>query len=236
MLSISFGAKMPTLYSCQNSLPIGQKDIFQQTLPFFFFFFFYYLYRIIHVYLRSLNILPTCFQAKMATLHIGRNSWLVGTSGIFIQNLQDLFFFQKNFPFYSWTTKYAIYKFWCENTNIVFRSKFFTSRTKVHFRTNFARVFIIILFYFIVIEFSTSFWVLWIYYLHVFVGKWRRCIPVEIPNQSKLRAFLYKIYPNFFPFRKNFPFSFRTTKYAICRFWSKNEEIAFWSKFLTSRN
>ena len=38
------------------------------------FFFSYYLYRIIQMYLRSLNILPTCFQAKLVTLHSGRNS------------------------------------------------------------------------------------------------------------------------------------------------------------------
>ena len=146
MLSVSFGAKTPTLYSGQNSLPIGQKGIFQQTLPFFFsFFLFFFFYRIFHVYLRSLNILPTCFQAKMATLHTGQNSWPVGTSGIFVQNLRDFFFFQNNFPFYSWTTKYGICKFWCKNANIVFRSKFFTGRTKGHFRSTFARVLFIII-------------------------------------------------------------------------------------------
>ena len=71
MLFVSFGAKMPTLYSGQNSLLDGQKGIFLQTLPLFFFYLFY---RLFHVFLRSLNILPTCFQEKMATLHFGRNS------------------------------------------------------------------------------------------------------------------------------------------------------------------
>ena len=156
MLSASFGAKMPTLYSSRNSWWVGQKGIFLQTLPFFFFLIFFY--RIFHVYLRALNIVPTCFQAKMATLHYGWNSWLLGTSGIFVQNLQDFFLFQKNFPFYSWTTKYAVCKFWRKNDNIVFRSKFFTSRTKGHFRTNFALIFFkMTLFYFIVIQFFTCF-------------------------------------------------------------------------------
>ena len=59
---------------------------------------------------------------------------------------------------------------------------------------------------------------------------------LEILDQSELGAFLYEICPNFFLFRENFPFSFSTTKYAICRYWSKNDEIAFWSKFLTCRN
>ena len=36
MLSVSFGAKLPTLYSGQNSLLDGQKGIFLQTLPLFF--------------------------------------------------------------------------------------------------------------------------------------------------------------------------------------------------------
>ena len=35
---------------------------------------------------------------------------------------------------------------------------------------------------------------------------------------------------------REFPFSFRTTKCAVCWFCSKNDEIALWSKFLTSRN
>ena len=155
MVSISFGAKTPTLYSGQNSLPIRQMGIFQQTLPSFFCFFFFSFYRIFHVYLSSLNILRTCFQAKMVTLHTSQNSWLVGTSGIFVQNLRDFFFFQKNFPFYSWTTKYAICKFWYKNASILFRSKFFTSRTEGHFRTYFAWFFynylFIYLFYFILL-------------------------------------------------------------------------------------
>ena len=115
-----------------------KREFSYKLCPFFFLIFFY---RIFHVYLRALNIVPTCFQAKMATLHYGWNSWLLGTSGIFVQNLQDFFLFQKNFPFYSWTTKYAVCKFWRKNANIVFRSKFFTSRTKGHFRTNFALIF-----------------------------------------------------------------------------------------------
>ena len=119
ILSECFGAKMPTLYSGQNFWPVEQKGIFLETLPVFFFFF------------------------DLATLHSSQNSWPVGTSGIFVQNLQDFFFIWKNFPFYSWTTKYAICMFWSKNANIVFGSKFFTCRTKGHFLTNFDLIFFI---------------------------------------------------------------------------------------------
>ena len=70
MLSACFGAKMLKLYFGQNFLLVGQNGIFLETLPFFFFSF----YRIFHGFLRSLNTLPICFQAKMAKLHSGRNS------------------------------------------------------------------------------------------------------------------------------------------------------------------
>ena len=91
-------------------------------------------------------------------------------------------------------------------------------------------------FYFIVIQFSTCFWVLWIYYLQVFIEKWRCCIPVEIPDSRNLGHFRTKFTQIFFLFQKNFPFCFRTTKFSICRFWSKNGEIALWSKFMTIRS
>ena len=125
-----------------------KRAFYNKFCPYFFLndFILFYCYTIFHMFLSPLNILSTCFRWKMATLHSGWNSWPVGTSGIFVQNLQDFFFFQNNFPFYSWTTKYAICKFLCKNANIVFRSKFFTYRTKGHFRTNFARVFLFILF------------------------------------------------------------------------------------------
>ena len=65
-----------------------KREFSYKLCPFFFLIFFY---RIFHVYLRALNIVPTCFQAKMATLHYGWNSWLVGTSGIFVQILPEFF-------------------------------------------------------------------------------------------------------------------------------------------------
>ena len=135
------------MFRCKNAdIVFRPKFLTNRTKGHFLSIFALFFNRIFHVFLRSLNILPTCFQAKMATLHSGRNSLPVGTSGIFVQNLQDFFFFQKNFPFYSWTTKYAICKFLCKIANIVFRSKFFTYRIKGHFQTNFARVFLFILF------------------------------------------------------------------------------------------
>ena len=85
----------------------------------------------------------------MPTLYSGQNSWPVRQKGIFVQNLPFFFFFQKNFQFCCWTTKYVPCKFWFENAEIVIRSKFFTSRTKRHFHTNIARVFIYFIYIYI---------------------------------------------------------------------------------------
>ena len=176
MLSTSFAAKTLTLYSSQNTWPIRQKAFSYKFYPSFFIYLFFN--RIFHLYLRPLNILCTSFRAKMATLHLGRNSWPVGSRSTFVQNLPQLrflskeildlselgvfctnftrifFFFRKNFQFFSWTSKYAICKFWCKNDDIVFQSKYLTSRTKRHFPTNFTWVFLFIYFS---IEFSISF-------------------------------------------------------------------------------
>ena len=155
MLSTCFCAKMPTLYPAQNSWLVEQRGIFIQILPVLFFLFIFLLYRIFHLSLKPLNILSTTFRAKMETLHSGRNSWLVGTRGIFVQILHEFFFsFERIFYFFSWTTKYVICKFWCKNDDIVFQSKYLTSRTKRHFPTNFTWVFLFIYFS---IEFSISF-------------------------------------------------------------------------------
>ena len=52
--------------------------------------------------------------------------------------LPKFFFFRKNFPFFSWTTKYAISKFRWKNASFVSRAKFLNCRTTGHFLTNFA--------------------------------------------------------------------------------------------------
>ena len=77
-------------------LDLSEKRAFSyKHCLFFLFYFFNFFYRIFHVYLRSLNILPTSFQAKMKTLHSFRNSWPVGTRGMFVQNLTKIFFLSK---------------------------------------------------------------------------------------------------------------------------------------------
>ena len=102
MLFASFSAKTTTMYSSQNTWPVGQKGILVQILPELFFYLIF-IYRILHLFLKPLNILSTSFCAKMATLHFGRNSWPVGTRSIFVQNLYQLFFsFQIIFHFFLW--------------------------------------------------------------------------------------------------------------------------------------
>ena len=188
----------------------------------------FFFNRIFHVFLRSLNILPICFQVKMAKLHSGQNSWPVVTSGIFVQNLQDFFFFQNNFPFYSWTTKYAICMFWCKNANIVFRSKFFTCQTKGLFWTNYARVFyLFILLYFIVIQFSTFFYVLWIYCLHVFIEKWRRCIQLKFLTNRNFANFRTKFTRIFFSFERIFHFLLEPQNMLSASFGAKTTKLHF---------
>ena len=109
----------------------------------FFFFYFPFFYRIVHLFLSPLNKLSTSFRAKMAILHSGQNSWPVKIRGSFVQILHKFFFlFQMNSSFFSWTTKYAICKFWWKIYENVFQSKYLTSRTKGHFRTNFNRVYL----------------------------------------------------------------------------------------------
>jgi len=75
----------------------------------------------------------------MATLHFCQNF-------TFVQILTDFFFFRKNITFVFFTVIYAIYKFSCKNTDIVFRPKFLTSQTKWHFHKNFTRVNFILFF------------------------------------------------------------------------------------------
>ena len=94
--------------------------------------------RIFHFLLEPQNMLSAGFGAKTKKLHSGRNSWPVGTSGTSGQNLTNLFFFWKNFPFFSWANKYTISKFRSKNGDIVFRPKFLTNWSKGPILTNFA--------------------------------------------------------------------------------------------------
>jgi len=141
------------------------------------------------LFLGPQNIKSISFRAKMAILNFDKNYWPVGLRGVFLQILTD-FFFPKEFCIYFFFLSfiYAIDKFPCKNTDIVFRSKFLTSRTKGHFRTNFTRV---ILFFF-PFEFLVCSLDLWIFNLQVFVQKWQHCISVKILCQSVLGAFSYK--------------------------------------------
>ena len=102
MISACSGAKMPILYSGQNSWPVGQKGIFVQILTdLFFYSFSFFFYRIFHVFLSPLNILFTSFHAKIVTLHFDQNFWLVITRGIFVQILFEFFFsFERIFHFF----------------------------------------------------------------------------------------------------------------------------------------
>jgi len=104
-------------------------------------FTFFFSVSIFHFFLGPLNIQSTSFHAKMATLHFCQNF-------TFVQILTDFFFFRKNITFVFFTVIYAIYKFSCKNTDIVFRPKFLTSQTKWHFHKNFTRVNFILFFLF----------------------------------------------------------------------------------------
>ena len=166
----------------------------------------------------------------MGTLHFGLNSWPVRSRGIFVQNLPQLFFLSKEF---------SIFFFWTRNMlSTCFGAKIPTlyycwNSWPVGQKGIFVQVYLIFIFFFS-IEFYTCFCGLWIYYLPVFMQKWRHCILVEILDQSEIGAFSYKIYTNYFFFPKNFPFFSLTTKYAICMFWCKNANIVLRPKFLTS--
>ena len=179
-------------------------------------------------------MLSASFSEKMPTLYSDQNSWPIEQRGIFVEILPKFFFF-------------------------------------------------------LLLEFYTCFWDIWIYFPQVFFQKWRHCTLVEILNLPELGIFLYKFYPNFFFVWKNFFFFFgqqnmlstsygaktttlyscqntwpvgvkgifvqiiivffylfifqysftpfsETSEYNIFKFSCKNGDIAFWSKFLTSRN
>ena len=207
MLSTSFSAKMKTLYSGQNSWPVEHKGIFVQILPDLFFYSSLYFFDItFHFFLRPLNILSTSFRAKMVTLHSGQNSWPVGTRGIFIQILHYFyFFFRKNFPFFSWTTKYAICKFLCKKDDNVFQSKYLTSRTKGHFRTNFTLAFFFIYF------FNTIF-LLFLRPRNILPTSFHAKMETLHSGQNSwlvgIRVFSYKFFMNFFLLLKEFSIFF----------------------------
>ena len=117
MLSTSFHAKMPKLYFGQISWLVGPKGVFEQGLINFFF-----LAKDFSIsFLELLNKISISFRAKTSTLYSGQNSWPIGPRGIFKKILIEFFFLQNIFPVVSWTSEYAIHKFSCKNTEIVFR-------------------------------------------------------------------------------------------------------------------
>ena len=152
-------------------------------------------------------MLPTNFHPKTPILYSGQISWPVGLRSIFQKkkNLTGFFvfvfvclllfiflFLQKIFPFVSWNSKYAIYKFSCKNSKIVLRRKFLPLGHRGIFKQILVKFLI-----FLAKDFSNCFLDLWIYYEHVF------CKNAELVFQSKFLAsrsiffFLAKV---FFPF------------------------------------
>ena len=150
-------------------------------------------------------MLPTNFHPKTPILYSGQISWPVGLRSIFKKkNLTGFFFvfvclllfiflfLQKIFPFVSWNSKYAIYKFLCKNSKIVFRRKFLPLGHRGIFKQILVKFLI-----FLAKDFSNCFLDLWIYYEHVFLQKRWTCISVKILSQSEYFFFLAKV---FFPF------------------------------------
>ena len=138
------------------------------------------------------------------------------------------FFLLNNFQFFSLTTTYAIYIFWCKNADIIFRSKSLTSRT------NFTQV----IFLFIFLSYRIFHLFLWPLNIlstsfRAKMATWhsdRNFWPVETTG-----IFVQILHEFFFTFERIFHFFFWTTKYAICKFWCKNVDIVFQSKYLTNR-
>ena len=200
ILYACLGSKMPTLYSGQNSWPLGQMGIFEQILHEIFFFFwknfqfFSWItkYAICKFWCKNGDIV---FQSKYLTSwtkgHFRRNFtrvflfiyfsmkfstcfwdlWIYylqvfvqkwwhctlveildqSERGAFLYKIYpNYFFLSKELSIFLLTSIYAICIFWCKNADIVFRSKFLTSRTKGHSRTNFTR-FIFLFFFFYII-------------------------------------------------------------------------------------
>ena len=145
MLFTSFRAKIPKLYSGQNSWFAGPIGVMEKIWIFFFFS----CKRFFQLCLGPLNILSTNFCTKNAEIvlrskfmvsrtmgHYGTNLNL-GYLFIFVLFYFILFLLRKIFPIVSWTPKYSIYKFPCKTTEIVFWLKFLANRTWRHLRTNF---------------------------------------------------------------------------------------------------
>ena len=125
-----------------------------------------------------------------------------------------------------------MYKFSCKNGDIAFRSKFLTSRTEGHFRKNFTLVIFLFIFIFY-----------WSFHLLQ-----RPLNTLSRSFQAKMETlhsgwnfwavetggiFVQILHKFFFSFER-IVHIFWTTKNAICKFWRKNVDIVFQSKFLTS--
>ena len=116
MLYTSFRAKTPTLYFNQNSWQVGFRDIFKKYLIKFFFlqhiFPFVSLTTIYAIYK---------FSRKNIDIELWKKFLASRTSWHFRTKFNKIFFFLQNiFPFVSWTSKCAIYKFSCKkNRNYI---------------------------------------------------------------------------------------------------------------------
>ena len=143
----------------------------------------------------------------METLHSGRNCWPVETGGIFVQIFHDFFFsFERIVHFFLAPLKMLSTSFGAKTSTLYSCQNSWPVGQWGIFVQILPKSFIYL--FFIYIEFSTCFWDLWIYYLQVFVQKWRHCILVEILNLSELGVFSYKFYTNFFFLSKEFSISF----------------------------
>ena len=147
-------------------------------------------------------MLPTNFHPKTPILYSGQISWPVGLRSIFKKkNLTGFFFvfvclllfiflfLQKIFPFVSWNSKYAIYKFSCKTSKIVFRRKFLPLGHRGIFKQILVKFLT-----FLAKDFSNCFLDLWIYYEHVFLQKRWTCISAKILSQSEYLFFFLQKY------------------------------------------
>ena len=128
MSSTSFHSKTPTVHSGQNSWPVETRSIFVQNLPDFFFLLSLKNFPIVSwtavyaIYKFLFKNTDIAFRSKFMT---SRTLGHFHTKFIRVLFYFILFYylFLKNFPFISWTTIYAIYKFSCKNGDIVFQSQ-----------------------------------------------------------------------------------------------------------------
>ena len=161
-------------------------------INFFILFFFYIIF---HLFLIPLNILSTNFNAKMATLHYGRNCWPVGTRGIFTQILHEfLFHYKRIFYFFLGPLNMLSASFGAKTTTLYSSQNTWPIGQKDSFVQILPKFFYLFIFQKnlpLLSETSE-------YYLQVFVQKWRLCILFKILDQSEVRAFSYKFYSSYF--------------------------------------